>query len=99
MQGLAQVVICCGQKAGLRKVGELELLGALDDLSLQVRIRFLKLGGHEVELIPQGLQIIASLDRDTPAELASTDAFCAAPQCLNGRDHAARQPQTRKNCE
>ena len=52
VQGLTQVVIRCGQKAGLRQVGEFELLGALDDLSLQIRIGFLELGGHEVELVP-----------------------------------------------
>src|SRR5262249_56843395 len=82
VQGLAQVVVCGGQEARLRQVGELELLGAVDGLSLQVRIGLLELGGHEVELIPQGLQIIAGLDRNAPAELAAADPFSPPTQSL-----------------
>src|SRR6185369_12746570 len=91
MQGLAQIMACGRQEAGLSEISQLELLRAFLDLALERGMVILKLGRHAVKLITQCLKLIAGLDRNALIEIATSDSGRTVSQGPDRDHHSARQ--------
>ena len=76
-----------------------QLARALFDLLLEVGVRFLELPRRAVELVGEGLELVAGPDLDAVAELPCPDARRARLQGLDGLHHAAGKEQTRQHGE
>src|SRR5262245_32620185 len=96
MQRLAQIVARRSQKAGFCQIGELELMRALFDLTLQRGIRLLQLRRHLVELTAKRLKLVVRLDRNASGEIAAADPCGAVVQRSNRHDHPASKEQPGK---
>ena len=96
MQRLAQIMARSRQEAGLRQVGQLKLVRAFLDLAFQRCIGSLELLCHAVELLPQGLELVARPDKDALVQISPADPRRCHLQRFDGNDQAPRNHEARQ---
>ena len=82
---------------GLLLQGFAQFAGAVIDLALQPRIGFLEIGGHGVELVGQGFELVAGAHHDLLVEVAGADLRRAILQRADRLHHAPRQEHAGKH--
>ena len=76
---------------GLPLQGFAQFTGAVFDLAFQPGVGFLQFGGHGVELVGQGFELVAGTHYDLLVEVAGTDLRRAGLQSANRLHQAARE--------
>ena len=97
MHRLAEIVARCGEEAGLRLVGEREVVGALGDARFLHRMRLLQSLGHAVELDTERLELVTGSHVDPLVEIALTKLPGARLEFAYRSHHSSREDDARRD--